>query len=90
MQSVKDFRGFNLLLIISKLLEKVIIKKHRKQFVSDFGANQYAYRSNSSTTACEIKIHDFATTHLDNKKAAAVRIFSFDMSRAFEKIDNHK
>ena len=88
-KSVSDVRGISLLPIISKLLEKIIIKKHKSELVANFGMNQYAYRSNSSTTCCAIRIHDFATAHLDNPDAAALRILSFDMSRAFEAIPHH-
>jgi hypothetical protein len=87
--NVTDLRGISLLPIISKLLEKIIIKKHKKSFEDNFGKDQYAYRSNSSTLCCAIKIHDFATSHMDKPMAAGLRIISFDMSRAFETVPHH-
>ena len=88
-KSISDVRGISLLPIISKLLERIIIEKHKTELVANFGMNQYAYRSNSSTTCCAIRIHDYATAHLDKPNAAALRIISFDMSRAFETIPHH-
>ena len=83
-----DLRGISLLPIISKLLEKIIIKKHKTELIENFGWNQYAYRSLSSTTCCAIRIHDFATSHLDKARSCGFRTISFDMSRAFETISH--
>jgi hypothetical protein len=84
-----DFRGIFRPPIFSNLLEQIIIKKHKKKFIDNFGCNQYAYRSLSSTTCCAIRIHDFATSHLDKISSSGFRIISFDMSRAFETIPHH-
>ena len=82
-------RPISLLPIVSKILEKSILKLYRVPLIKCYDNNQFAYRCKSSTVSALIAIHDTILKLLDNVSVNAVRVITFDMSRAFDRIPHH-
>jgi hypothetical protein len=78
------FRPISLLPVISKVMEKVILRQYRKEFVSCYDHVQFAYRPLSSTVCALIYFHDIVLKYLEMPDVAALRILCFDMTHAFD------
>ncbi len=83
-----QLRPISLLPVPSKILERVLLLQFRDQLTSWYGANQFAYRSKSSTLCALISLHDHITKLLDSDDTAAVILLSLDFSKAFDCISH--
>ena len=63
--TVNDLRPISLTPILSKMLERIILNLNINLFTNNYGNNQYAYRSESSTTAAVVRLHNDITEQLD-------------------------
>lgn len=79
-----QLRPISLLPILSKLLEKVVLKFYRESLLDHYDKDQFSYRPLSSTVCSLITIQDHVLKFLDDCDVAGVRIITFDMSRAFD------
>ena len=84
--NLDNLRPISLLPIPSKILERCVLKQLGSALSSLFGANQYAYKSKSSTTCALIALHELLTRLLDYEDTAAVILISWDFSKAFDSI----
>ena len=84
-----QLRPISLLPIMSKILEKVILNKYRNHLLSCFDDCQFAYRPYSSTVCALLTIQDTVLKLLDDVSVGAVRIITFDMTRAFDSVPHH-
>jgi hypothetical protein len=82
-------RPISLLPVISKIFEKTVVKRYHESMLLSFDFPQFAYRPESSTVCALIMIHDAVVRFLDDLSVCAVRIVTFDMSRAFDSIPHH-
>ena len=88
--TIHELRPISLLPILSKILERCVLNDVGIHLVGQFGPNQFAYRKQSSTTCALIAIHEVTTSHLDKKDICAVKITSFDLSKAFDCVSHLK
>ena len=86
---LQDLRPISKLSICSKILERLVLQSVKKQLLSHYGHNQYGFRPHSSTLLAHISIQEFITARLDDPEVKDVAIVSFDMAKAFDKL-NHK
>lgn len=87
---VKDqLRPISLLPIVSKVFEKIILRKHFDIFMSGYDVHQFAYRKKSSTVCALLAIHEFILNFLDDPNVGGVRVITFDMSRAFDSVPHN-
>ena len=83
-----DFRPISLLPILSKIFEKVIVKKFILPFISErIDHSQFAYvsRPGSGVTSALVLAYHKVVEFLD-KSSGAVRLLSVDFSKAFDKL----
>ena len=84
-----QLRPISLLPVMSKVFEKVILKKYREPLLRSYDDCQFAYRPHSSTVCALISLHEKMLQFLDDVDVRAVRLITFDMSRAFDCIPFH-
>ena len=82
-------RMITLLPTPSKILERIVLDSVRAQLEPLFGNRQHAFRRNCSTTTALLQIVDKATEVYDCLDYSACAIMSFDLSKAFDKVDHH-
>ena len=83
-----DLRPITLLPIISKILERFVLMSIKYALLDMYGNNQFGFRPRSSTLHAHIDLHDFMTRQLDLPDVRAVMLISFDMKKAFDKLDH--
>ena len=86
--SLSDLRPISLLPVMSKILEKSILKHIKERLLQCYGYNQFGFRSASSTLHAQIYIHEFVTSNLDLPETSGVLLISFDMSKAFDRLSH--
>lgn len=87
-QSVSDFRPISLLPVLSKILEKIVVRKFILPIVSQkVSSTQFAYipRPGSGPTTASLLAYHKVLEFLDTS-SGAVRILSVDFSKAFDKL----
>ena len=84
-----QLRPISLLPTVSKVCEKSILNVFSENLLHHYDNYQFAYRPKSSTTCALITIHDAVINFLDDINVGAVRVITFDMSRAFDRISHH-
>jgi hypothetical protein len=84
-----SFRPISLLPTVSKLYERVILKKYHHDMIGCYDHSQFAYRPKSSTVIALIHIHDHVLRLLEKADVFAVRILTFDMTHAFDSVPHH-
>ena len=82
-------RPISLLPVMSKICERVILEKYREPLLHSYDNCQFAYRPRSSTVCALIYIHESIVNFLDDVDIRAVRLITFDMSRAFDCIPHN-
>ncbi|MEL7307980.1 MAG: reverse transcriptase family protein, partial [Pseudomonadota bacterium] len=82
-------RPISLLPIISKIFEKVILQRYRNALVDCYDSNQFAYRPLSSTVCALLTINETVLRLSEMSDVTAVRILTFDMTKAFDCIPHH-
>ena len=83
----EDLRPVSLLPIIFKIFEDVILHSMKQDLVALYGKEQFGFRPRSSTLLSHIAITDFATRILE-ENIAGLLIISFDMSKAFDRLQH--
>ena len=73
----------------SKILERLVLDSVRKQLEPLFGRRQHAFRKNCSTSTALLQITDRATQIYDELDFSGFAVMSFDLSKAFDKVDHH-
>ena len=86
--TISDFRPISLIPVISKIFERLILKSVSHDLLNLFGQNQFAFRKYGSTESALVRIHDFATTLLDDAGLAGVRLTCLDLTKAFDKLQH--
>lgn len=84
-----QLRPISLLPAISKVCEKSIVNVYYESLLRHYDNCQFAYRPKSSTTCALVTIYEIVVNFLDDINVGAVRIVTFDMSRAFDRIPHH-
>ena len=82
--TINDLRPISLIPLPAKILEKVVYKSLKHQFVENFGMDQFGFRPRSSTTAALVSLHDAITRSLDKPTVGGVQVTSYDYSKAFD------
>ena len=82
---VRDkFRPISLLPVMAKLLEEVVLRQYRAEFVGFYDSAQFAYRPLSSTVCALVHFHDDILKYLEDPEVVALRVLCFDMTHAFD------
>ena len=82
-------RPISLLPTISKICEKSVLNKFSENLLNFYDNCQFAYRPKSSTTCALVTVHENVLNYLDDINVGAVRVITFDMSRAFDCLPHH-
>ena len=79
------FRPISLLPLVSKILEKLVVRHWILPYISDLDKSQFAYvpRSGSGTTSALTFMHNRIVSYLD-ARSGAVRLLALDFSKAFD------
>jgi len=88
--SITDFRPISLTPVLSKLLERLVLKSVSSQLTPLYGASQHAFRRYGSTESALVKMHDSITSYLDRSDVTAVRMTCLDFSKAFDRVLHNK
>jgi len=88
--SIDRLRPISLLPICSKVFEKIILRKYSDSLLRCYDERQFAYRPESSTVCALLFIQQTVLTFLDDSNVGAVRLITFDMSRAFDRVPHHQ
>ena len=83
--SCDDFRPISLLPLLSKVLEKLVLRYWFPPFVKSIDSNQFAYipRPGSGCMSALTLLQHYVLNHLDSR-SGAVRLLSLDFSKAFD------
>ena len=81
---IDKLRPISLLPNVSKLYEKLILKRISPYFTDFITSNQFGFMPKSSTSSCLIHIQDTITNYLESSSVLAVSVISFDLQRAFD------
>jgi hypothetical protein len=84
--TIHTLRPISLLPVVSKLLEKLVLKSVLSNLISLYGNNQFGFRPATSTLHAHLTIHDFITRIMDCDQTAGVVLTTYDMSKAFDTI----
>ena len=75
--------------ISSKMFEKVVVNRYRESLLMSIDHSQFANRSESSTVFALTTVQDAVVKFLDDVSVCAIRLVTFDMTRAFDCIPHH-
>ena len=82
-----DLRPVTLLPIVAKILEKYVVSSVKTEIMEMYGDNQFGFRPQVSTLHAHLELHDYITSQLDQIETKGVLLISFDMMKAFDKLD---
>ena len=87
--SCEDFRPISMLPVLSKLLERIILRKWISPLVPNVGNNQFAFipRGGQGTTVALTYVMNKVLSYLDTP--GAVRLLMIDYSKAFDKLPHN-
>lgn len=87
--SRQEYRPISMLPILSKILEKIVLKRWLLPLVPNIGSNQFAFvpREGQGTTVALTYTMNKILSFLDSP--GAVRLLMIDFSKAFEKIPHN-
>jgi hypothetical protein len=86
--SINDLRPISLLHTPIKIMEKILLKKLKNDFISNIDKNQYGFKPKSSTTCALLDIQDYITSQLEKSSTIAIAVLTIDFSKAFDRIDH--
>ena len=86
--TLNNLRPISLLPVISKILEDIVLTSIKDELISLYGDEQYGFRPHSSTLIAHLALHEFITSSLDDDPKCTMFILSFDMSRAFDRLEH--
>ena len=81
-------RMITLLSSPSKILERLVLESLMDQLLHLFGKKQHAFRKNCSTATALIQIIENATNFYDDLNNFGLSVISFDLSKAFDRVDH--
>lgn len=87
--NIDQLRPISLLPVVSKILEKIVLKKYYSSLLRCYDDSQFAYRPKSSTVCALVTLQEIILNLLDNKNVAAVHVLTLDMSNAFDCVPHH-
>ena len=86
----EDFRGISVTSVIARAFEQVVYTTFSKQDVENYlNNNQFAYRSGGSCTNALLKMQHIIYQALDSPETQAVRLFTMDFSKAFDRVKHN-
>ncbi len=85
---IDDLRPISKIPVLSKLLEKLVLESVKPLIIAQYGNNQFGFRPCTSTLHAHISIQEFITSKLDDPPVTDILMISFDMSKAFDKLDH--
>ena len=87
---IDDFRGISVTPVIARAFERTVYNIfNRRDIASRLGANQFAYKTGGSYTNALVKMQHDISRALDNPRNKAVRLFTMDLSKAFDNVNHH-
>lgn len=88
--SLSDYRPISVTPILSRLTEKLIVKKWIKPIILSDPTylDQFGFKDTGSTTCALIKLFDYIVSSLDDRKCLHVDALLIDYSRAFDVVDH--
>ena len=81
---IEKLRPISLLPNVSKIFEKLLLKRISLYFTDFITCHQFGFVPKSSTSACLIHIQNVITSYLESSLILAVSVISFDLQRAFD------
>ena len=87
-KSMNDYRPVALTSLVIKVIERIVLSRLHQQVEPFLDPNQYAYKSNRSTTDATLALVHNIFEHLETLKSF-VRILFIDFSSAFNTIQPH-
>ena len=86
--SIDNLRPISLLPVLSKLLEKTVLKSIMPNLLRLYGPQQFGFRPGTSTLHAHIAIHDYTTCQMDNDESTGVLMIAYDMRKAFDTLSH--
>ena len=82
-----DYRGINITPVIARAFEKIVYRSHAQDVIEDhLCSTQYAYREGGNCTGALLALQHRINEFLDNPDCRAVRLFTMDLSKAFDSV----
>ena len=82
-----DYHSINVTPVIARVFEKVVYHLHTKvSFQNSLAPSQFAYRDGGSWINALLTIQHRVLSFLDNPACKGVRLFSMDLSKAFDMV----
>ena len=74
---------------MAKILEKYayVVSSVKTEIMEMYGDNQFGFQPQVSTLHAHLELHDYITSQLDQIETKGALLISFDMMKAFDKID---
>ena len=85
---IDKLRFLTLLPLPGKILESLVLNKHRQRFEESFGLEQHGFRTNASTTTALLHVINSATKMYEIQSNFGVAVLNYDLSCAFDCV-NH-
>ena len=85
---IDNLRPISKLPVCSKVFEKFILDSVKERIIRKCGDDQFGFRPKISTLHAHIAIQEYVTSKLDNPETKDILLISFDMSKAFDKLDH--
>lgn len=85
---IDKLRYLTLLPLPGKILESLVLNKHRQKFEKSFGLEQHGFRTNASTTTALLSVVNSATKMYETQSNFGVAVLNYDLSCAFDCV-NH-
>ena len=88
--TINDIRPISILPTPAKILEKIVLQDMEGFFSDNFDAQQFGFRTRSSTLCALLYLEECVTRLLDDVSTAGVAIISYDLSKAFDKLPHER
>ena len=82
--SLNDLRPISILPLPAIILEKLILNSVKDQLMESYDAQQFGFRTHSSTLCALTSLNESLTRYLDNSNTSGAMIISYDYSKAFD------
>ena len=85
------YRSINVTSVIARTFEKVVYHTHVQVVIEkNLNPTQFAYRQEGNCTNALSSIQHHVYRHLDNSDCKALRLFTMDLSKAFDSVNHSK
>lgn len=81
---IDALRPIALLPLPSKIFERIVLNSFRKQFIAEFGPEQFGSRPGSSTTCAVVRLMHHSLSLLEASTVSGIQIVAYDYSKAFD------